>query len=332
MDRDGDGIDEELNALVRVAITTALQVAEEIARMRQRRAAIEEAEAEQRRADFQRRLDSERAAARSLVEPVMHDQWWKKATPERIGQAYETAAAWERHDPVLSQAADRIRSEVQQRYGVDVDQLAREAINPRPLLETAAAKQIPDLSPDERYVSYLDAQRWIAEANPEQAERLGLQVLEATTEDESLAAQNAAIEAYRQLVNDREAAATGGKTTEQVAEGAAQLAAADSIARAAAERERALHARVDKIMLDATITRTIQVIDEEVASYDSAKRRDQLATALAEIHDPESVEARMLEDVSNALPASAAVKQGRHPKARKTRGVAAPSQEIEYGS
>src|SRR4051812_32051346 len=125
MDRDGDGIDEELTALIRAAIAFAARMAEEIARERERQARQAEADSEKRRAEYQARVDAERAAARAQVQPVLRDEWWKKATPERIGLAYEAASAWAQYDDVARQAADRIRDEVKQRYDVDVDDLAR---------------------------------------------------------------------------------------------------------------------------------------------------------------------------------------------------------------
>lgn len=64
VDSNGDGIDEEVTALVRAAIAFAARMAEEIARDRERRARQAEAESERRRAEYQRRVDAERAAAR----------------------------------------------------------------------------------------------------------------------------------------------------------------------------------------------------------------------------------------------------------------------------
>lgn len=80
---------------------------------------------------------------------MLRDEWWKKATPERIGVAYEAASAWAQYDDVARQAADRIRDEVKQRYDVDVDDLARDALIVRtPPQEVAAGTTSPTLAED----------------------------------------------------------------------------------------------------------------------------------------------------------------------------------------
>lgn len=321
MDSNGDGIDEEVNALVRAAIAFAARMAEEIARDRERRARQAEAESERRRAEYQRRVDAERAAARAQLQPVLRDQWWSKPTPERIGVAYEAAAAWEQYDDVARSAAERIRDEVQQRYGVDLDEVVRDARRIRTAEETAAAKDTAELTPDERRLSYLEAQRWLSGTDPELGERIGLQVLEARTEAESIGAQNEAIQARRRYL----AAET------ELTETVQSVKHADVVDDRDEQHNKTVHERVDGIVRNAAVARGERIL-HEAAMYDSADRRQDLAASLESVADSEEVEARILNDVANALPPSAAVSRDRrHPKARKPQGMPKPSREVEHG-
>jgi hypothetical protein len=320
MDRDGDGIDEELTALIRAAIAFAARMAEEIARERERQARQAEAASEKRRAEYQARADAERAAARAQVQPVLRDEWWKKATPERIGLAYEAASAWAQYDDVARQAADRIRDEVKQRYDVDVDDLARDALIVGTPQEVAAGKDIADLTPAERWQSYLEAQRWLSSTDADLSERIGLKVRGADLAADSVAPQNEAIEAHRRhLAELEDGAAERHRSNEELAEATQLAALADQVDEHAAERDQAVHARAD------------QILQEAAGVYDSAERRDQLVASFDGVADDEEVQARLIDDVGNALPPSAAVTRSRHPKARRSRGASTPSRDLEQG-
>ncbi|TCC33904.1 hypothetical protein E0H75_42380 [Kribbella capetownensis] len=331
-----DGIDEELAALVRMAVAQATLLLEQIARVRERQARIDEAQAAQRSAEDQRRIDAELAAMRAQVQPVLRDDWWKHATPERIGTTYETAAAFEPYDTVARQAAERIRDQVRERYGVAVDTLAREAHGARTARETAVGKALDDMTPDERRVSYLDAQRALAAADPELSERIGLQVLEARTEAESITAQNEAIEARRRLLTAQSADQHG---PQKVPLAEAELAAAAAADRTAVEHAARVDARVTQMHHQADSARATRIIeelkidvDQALAEYDNPRRRDRVQASLqATGTDADAVEGRMLDDISNALPPSAAVSRRRHPRARTTRPGQGAARDLEHG-
>ena len=66
---------------------------------------------------------AERSAARAVLSPVHKDQWWDKAQPADIATVYAVAEGWKDHDPIALAAAEKIRTEVQTRYGIDTHDL-----------------------------------------------------------------------------------------------------------------------------------------------------------------------------------------------------------------
>ncbi|MFG1913058.1 hypothetical protein [Kribbella sp. NPDC048928] len=444
MDQHSDGITEEFTAIVQLSVAQASLVVEEIMRRLERRARVLEAEASVRRAEFQRRHDAEIAAMRAQVQPVMREDWWRRASPERIGATYELAAGFEPFDRVAAAAAERMREEVQQRWGVDIAAVARDARRAETLRASAAGKAVDEMTPDERHVSYLDAQRFLAEADPELHEQLGQRLVEASAEEERLtaaqtaaaeglprlqaeqyAAQTEAIEARRRILYEQHVAqqAQQNAETEQgqnqdqdsdrpvqvdVPLAEAKLAAAEAADRAAADRAAGDFERVDQLFEQADTDRDQRIgndistdaatgaatssrpRDEEAVTYDEAMawlseqapmaaealkvdvenaavtggqryaeenvirtyRHLKQADTAAGVQDgpvaydtrerrtgtehslraagaePEAVEARMLDDVSNALPPSAAARRGRQPAARKGRAAQDMGREL----
>lgn len=76
---------------------------------------------EGRARELQTRFDASRAAARAQLEPVSRDDWWDKATLDMIERVHETATAWKDYDPVAAEHAAKISGQVQDRYGIDVN-------------------------------------------------------------------------------------------------------------------------------------------------------------------------------------------------------------------
>ena len=58
---------------------------------------------------------------RASLGPVSSPEWWDAATPDMIAEVHETAVAWRDIDDVAEAAAENIRREVEDRYGIDVD-------------------------------------------------------------------------------------------------------------------------------------------------------------------------------------------------------------------
>jgi len=121
MTEEHDGIDEALEGMLRIGLTAAGRVAEVAARAREQAARDARAASEAQAGELAGRLQAERAAARAQLAPVDRTDWWHQSRPEDIAVAWETARSWQHLDPVAERAAGRIRREVADRYGIDVD-------------------------------------------------------------------------------------------------------------------------------------------------------------------------------------------------------------------
>ena len=69
--------------------------------------------------DAMREFDAQRDAVRDDVGATADARWWDSATPEQVAATYEKAAAWETLDPEVARSADRMRTELRDRYGVE---------------------------------------------------------------------------------------------------------------------------------------------------------------------------------------------------------------------
>jgi len=130
-----DGADELVGGAVRIAVTVAAFAGEHLARQREEQARQAQAASEQQARELQARLAAEAAAARASLAGVDRDEWWATADVADIAAAWETAVAWRAEDPEIDRAADRIRTEVRDRYGVDVDDPQADPVDLRNALE-----------------------------------------------------------------------------------------------------------------------------------------------------------------------------------------------------
>jgi colicin import membrane protein len=137
---ESDGLDEVVETMLRTGLTAAARIGEELARAREQRVRVAQAAEEQQGRELRARLDGERAAARAQLAPALDARWWDNAKAEDIVRLHQTAAAWKGQDPVARSAADAIREQVQQRYGIDVDALGTGADGAAALNEAARAK------------------------------------------------------------------------------------------------------------------------------------------------------------------------------------------------
>ena len=118
---EADGMDDAVDGAMRTGLMVASRIGEQLARMREEDQRNIAAAEEHRARQLQERFDAQRAAARAQLAPVTRDDWWDKATPEMIERVHETATAWKAYDPEAAQASERIREQVQARYGIDVN-------------------------------------------------------------------------------------------------------------------------------------------------------------------------------------------------------------------
>lgn len=123
MAEESDGIGEEFDGQMRVALTVATQMAERFARLREELARNAQARTEQQTKELQVRFDAERNAARASLAPVQQQEWWNTAGVDDIATAYETADAWRTVDPDIARTSDHMREELRGRYGIDVNNL-----------------------------------------------------------------------------------------------------------------------------------------------------------------------------------------------------------------
>lgn len=121
MAEETDGVGEAFDDSLRIALTVASQFGERISRLREQLGRQREADARQEARELQARFDAERGAARAQLAVVNQPEWWNRASVEDIAGVHETATAWRDHDDTAAAAADTIRREVRERYGVDVD-------------------------------------------------------------------------------------------------------------------------------------------------------------------------------------------------------------------
>lgn len=118
-----DGIDEAIESQVRTAAMVAAQIGQRMAWTIEQRAERARRANETEARQLAERLEAERRTALAHLSDVQRPQWWERATPEKIGNAYETAVAWEEREPAASAARQRIEDEVRTRYGIDPEEL-----------------------------------------------------------------------------------------------------------------------------------------------------------------------------------------------------------------
>jgi hypothetical protein len=137
MAEESDGIGDEFDGQMRVALTVATQMAERFARLREGLARNAQARTEQQTKELQARFDAERNAARASLAPVQQQEWWNTAGVDDIATAYETAEAWRPVDPDIARTSDRMREELRGRYGIDANNLDADPAAVRVALERA---------------------------------------------------------------------------------------------------------------------------------------------------------------------------------------------------
>jgi hypothetical protein len=165
MAEESDGIEEAIEGQLRVVVTAAGQVAERMVRMREedRRRAASRHAAQAR--ELESRFDAQRRAARAELASVHQPDWWDRAGPGEIGHAWQVARAWASEDPEAVRAEQRIRAELQGRYGVDVDATGPDAATMRAALDQARLDR--DQAGQERHraeAETAEAQRLLADA------------------------------------------------------------------------------------------------------------------------------------------------------------------------
>jgi hypothetical protein len=118
---EADGVEDAVDGAMRTGLMVASRIGEQLARMREEEQRTIATAEEHRARHLQERFDAQRAAARAQLAPTARDDWWDKATSEMIERVQQTATAWKTYDPKAAQASENIRTQVQGRYGIDVN-------------------------------------------------------------------------------------------------------------------------------------------------------------------------------------------------------------------
>lgn len=141
MAEETDGIGEELDRDLRIAVAAAAHLGGQIAARRRDRAQQESEQAAAAARQMQARLAAEGQLARTQFADVDHASWWEQAGPEEIGQAYTAARSWADEDPEAARARRVIEEQLHDRYGIDA---ANTGANPdavRDAIDRARARQ-----------------------------------------------------------------------------------------------------------------------------------------------------------------------------------------------
>jgi len=292
---EADGVDEVVAGGLRVAVTAAGVVAERLAQARADRAheLQQDNVAEARHLEAQYR--AELAAARGRLSVVEREGWWQAAKVNNVADAWQTARQWRGADPDVDRAADRIRTEVRDRYGVDVT-------DPAGISSTALDRAVTD-------------REYPAAVSRRRAREVG-EELEAVVLVAGNAAETAAARADR---------APGAAE----APAPAPSAVHEDHARRGASGAAAVQGQAPAPDLAQPVVTGLRA----GRSPEVQARQAQLAETLAGVTDREAVQARMVADLSFPRPASDAVTTPPRnaPKARSARGRGAAPRQSERG-
>jgi hypothetical protein len=147
---ESDGIAEAVDQHLRVALTVAMQMGERYARIRQDHARRAEARGTQEDRELRVRFESERAAVRAALAPVLNPDWWDHATVEDIANARADTIGWRDHDDVAQIVDTTICREIEQRYGINVDTPGADPATVAAALRNAEAARAREAKEEDR--------------------------------------------------------------------------------------------------------------------------------------------------------------------------------------
>ena len=125
-----DGMAEEVERQVQLAISAAALAARKLISSRQAALAAAAAQGEAHAQQLRAQLERERALASSHIQPVFDDAWWDAAQPRDVGEVWELAEQWRDPDAldgegtVFDRASERIQQEAQDRWRLDAGAVA----------------------------------------------------------------------------------------------------------------------------------------------------------------------------------------------------------------
>ena len=129
MHEPSDGIAEELERQLQLALATAAIAARRVIAAREQTIQQAQRESEQATRAVQARINAERLLATQRLRPVFDPAWWETAGLQEIADMWQEADSWRDPDhgaatpTIFDNAADRIREEVRDRSGLDPTQV-----------------------------------------------------------------------------------------------------------------------------------------------------------------------------------------------------------------
>lgn len=118
---------EKLSGYMTVALTVAARLVE--VQAHRRRTQLEQARrhSEEQARAVQAQQRAEIATTRLQLRDVGGSEWWNKASAEEVAVSYATARSYGQLDPELAGTARYMAEQIEKRYGVDAEQLVRDA-------------------------------------------------------------------------------------------------------------------------------------------------------------------------------------------------------------
>ena len=324
MDNESDGIEEALESSVRMAVMVGARVGSEIARARDEQLREQRRLDERAAAQLAQRFEAEKQTALAELSQVHRPDWWDRAHLDgkaaQIGQTYATARAWAPEAEEAARAEQKMREELRERYGIDLDHTDPHTVSAKIQAEVEAWRQ----RLEEQRRQEADRQRTTETGERAEAallldqaardDRQADRQFDAAREDERLTEAAAGHADNPWLTGqDRQSRDMQTETSEELRQRA----------EAAAQRGNDGEARGD------------QATGEAERLYDSADRRNADLRAMeAKGIDPEVAQSRMRADTAAAKPvtfatADARGRAGRPPTARRSRGAQAQLPGIE---
>ncbi|WP_431030905.1 hypothetical protein [Plantibacter sp. RU18] len=168
---DSDGMNELFDDTLRQAVMIAARLGEQAARHRQEQLRQARLISEQAGRQAQARFDAERLSARAGLSEVTERDWWKVASPEQIGAAYQTATAWGEHDPQIA----AVRSYLDERL---------------------SSRGIDTSGQPETITELIRAREWAAQFEPQLSDAYSRDMIKHTTPDDRERMNNVLVASY----------------------------------------------------------------------------------------------------------------------------------------
>ncbi|MFD1722432.1 hypothetical protein [Amnibacterium endophyticum] len=310
------GVEDEVEAALRLGLATASQMADRYARARQDSARQAEHRAQQEVHQLEARYRAEGASATARLALVDRPEWWDRAAPADITSMWQLAAQWQHEQPRAAVAADTITRQVQDRYGIDVHATGVDTDTVR----AALARLDQDRAGrDDQRQGHDDTATAVTAVL--RADQRDAALTAPATEPERTAAADAS-EADRALLLELEA----DQYDRQVAEGGTSTSTVEELRALSANA----HAQAALHCSDASVGE-LQANADLRPAYDSRERREQTEFRLRETGlAADAVAVAMRADVAHARPAAEAVTENaRTPRATGSRATSRSTQRPE---